>query len=256
MQPTNLPASDSLADVLELCRLRLARGETIASCLAAYPAYRAELAELLPLALQVQQLAHDPHPAYAAGARRRFQASLAAARENRSREVAAAYRGPFGWLKRFAAPLAVVAVLMLTGIGLVQASDSSLPDSPLYNVKAATESVGGLLPQTPAAKAEYQIRLANQRRKELATAESQNKGPKIRLALAKAMVYATDAATDQVVLTSNPRHDQLLGQMQLLIPAELKVLYPIANTQEVAVAQAGQGYEQQLLADQVRLGLK
>ena len=78
MQPTDSSLNDPVAEILEQCRIRLARGETTDSCLAAYPDHADELRELLPLAARVQQLSHRPNPHYAALAGRRFQTTLAA----------------------------------------------------------------------------------------------------------------------------------------------------------------------------------
>jgi len=256
MQPTNSSLNDPVAEILEQCRVRLARGETTESCLAAYPDHADELRELLPLAARVQQLSHGPNPHYAALARRRFQTTLAAARENQARERTARNRGPFGFLGRLALPLALVLVLSLSGIGLVQASDSSLPDNPLYTVKRASENVGQILQRTPEGRIEYAILLASRRRNELMVAEKLKKPTTLRLTLAQQMAYATDRATDLLLQDTGPHHDQLLNQMRQLIPVELRVLYPLGNAQETAVALAGQGYQQQILADRQRLGLK
>jgi len=53
MQPTDSSLNDPVAEILEQCRVRLARGETTESCLAAYPDHADELRELLPLAARV-----------------------------------------------------------------------------------------------------------------------------------------------------------------------------------------------------------
>jgi Domain of unknown function (DUF5667) len=256
MQSTNRSSNDSVAEILEKCRVRLARGETIESCLAFYPDHADELRELLPLAARVQQLSHGPDLNYAALARRRFQTTLAAARESQARERATSNRGLFGFLGRLALPLALVLVLSLSGIGLVHASDSSLPDSPLYTVKRASENVGQILQRTPEGRIEYAIVLANRRWNELVVAEKLQKPAALRLILAQQMAYATDLATDQLLQTTGPHHDQLLNQLRQLIPVEVRALYPLGNAHETAVALAGQRYQQQVLADQQRLGLK
>src|SRR6185437_13736855 len=109
----------SIAEILEECRQRMARGETIDSCLAAYPAHGAELARLLPIVARARLLTSDPDPVYVDRARQRFARNLAAARDQRLRTSRS---GPFGWLQNLLVPFAVVLVMLLSGFGLVQAS--------------------------------------------------------------------------------------------------------------------------------------
>ncbi|HLZ10614.1 MAG TPA: DUF5667 domain-containing protein, partial [Chloroflexota bacterium] len=204
MRQSDQQTGQPIDDVLEACRLRLGRGQTIAACLAAFPDHASELAALLPLAARIQALAHDPDPRHAAAARRRFQLTLAAARENRSQAEAARSRRPMTWLTRLAVPLALVLILSASGIGLVQASDGSLPDSPLYTVKQAGENVGMLFARSPEGKAMQNARVANRRRLDLQYAEQVHKGPMLRLGIARAMVEASNRATDQTILMSEP----------------------------------------------------
>src|SRR5581483_3731336 len=139
-----------IADVLEQCRERMTRGETIESCLAAYPSHAEELSRLLPVVARVQSLARDPNPAYVEAARRRFAERLAAARASRPSAAAPGIRK---WLQRLAIPVAIVLVLFISGFGLVQAADSTLPDSPLYSVKEARYTVDRVLARSPEARA-------------------------------------------------------------------------------------------------------
>jgi hypothetical protein len=253
MQPFDRHDDRAVAEALEDCRLRLARGQTTADCLAAHPRLRSELAALLPLVVEAQALAHDPNPSYAAGARRRFRSTLAAARENQVRENAARYRGPFGLLRRLAVPLALVVVLSLSGLGLVQASDPSLPDSPLYPVKQAGENFGQMLARTPTDNALLQVRLANRRWMEYQTAFSAGKGPQLLLQIGIAMVDAADKATDVALKTEGPHRQEMLNEVRGLIAKEKVGLNRLAANPRIVVSQGGQGLQQQLLADEQRL---
>jgi hypothetical protein len=253
MQPVEQRDDPSIADILEACRARLARGGTIQDCLRAYPLYRDELAELLPLVRRTQDLTHEPDPIYAAGARRRFRATLAAARENRSREVSARYRGPFGLLRRLAVPLALVVVLSISGLGLVQASDPSLPDSPLYSVKQANESFGQVLARTPQDSAILQTRLANRRWMDYQAAIAAHKGPALLVQVATSMVQASDRATDQALQAVGPHRQELIAEVKALLPKERAALNVLAANPRIAVAQAAQGFQWQLQTDEQRL---
>ncbi|MGH2461414.1 MAG: DUF5667 domain-containing protein, partial [Chloroflexota bacterium] len=196
---------EPIADIVEECRRRLARGETIEICLAAYPSHGAELARLLPIAARARSLARGPDPTFAELARRRFARDLAAARDRRQ-AMARPRSGPLSWLQNLLVPVAVVLVVILSGFGLVQASRNTLPDSPLYPVKQAQENVAQVLTRGPEARATLQIKTANQRLDELQTAERLRKGPIVLLTLADKMVQASTAATQQTGQTSGLGH--------------------------------------------------
>jgi hypothetical protein len=253
IQPIQERNNQSIADVLEACRVRLRRGETVETCLAAYPAHRAELASLLPLIGEARGLAHDPDPTYAAGARRRFRATLAAARENRSRELGARYRGLFGLLRRLAVPLVLVVALSVSGLGLVQASDAALPDSPLYTVKQAQENVGQVLARTPQDNALLQVRLANRRFMDFQLAVKEKKGQPLIEKVAVNMVQAADLATDRVLSNEGPHRAELIAELRLLLTKEHTGLNIVANSPWTTVAQQGQALQWQVQADEQRL---
>jgi hypothetical protein len=253
MQPVEQRSNQAIADVLEACRVRLARGETIGACLAAYPSHRAELATLLPIAVEAEGLAHDPDPTYAAGARRRFRSTLAAARENRAREMGARFRGPFGFVRRLAVPVALVVALSLSGLGLVQASDSSLPDSPLYTVKRAGENVGQVFARSPQDNAQLQVRMANRRWMDYQLAVKVKKGPQLLLTVATSMVDAADLATDNAVNSEGPHRAELITELRGLVSKERAALNVLAYGPRTTAAQAGRDLQQQLLADEQRL---
>jgi hypothetical protein len=252
MKPVRRNPNEPIEAILEECRLRLAQGDTIAACLADYPARAAELATLLPLVVQTQTLAHAPDPRYAAAAKRRFQSALATAKQNRDR--AARPVGVVGWLARLAVPLALVLILSASGLGLVQAADNSLPDSPLYSVKQATENVSGALATSPPSRAALQIRLANNRKTELERAIAAKKGPGVILVLAQTMVNASNQATEQALLTQGQTRDEIASRLRPLLTAEEHDLATLASDSRPVVATRVQALEQQLSADEKSLG--
>ena len=138
-----LEQEEQFAVALEECCLRLQRGETLESCLADSPAeYREEIASLAPLVGCLRRLGRDPSPQFQARLERNLLASVDEARQRRR-------EGVFGQVARFFstasamrfAILALVALIVVgaSGAGAVQASDDSLPDSPLYQLKVVRE---------------------------------------------------------------------------------------------------------------------
>lgn len=205
-------------EALEDCRLRLARGETIENCLTAHPSHADELAALLPIAVETSRLAREPDPAYAAAARRRFRAAVAATRV----EERANARSRSGWLRRLALPAALVLVVGLSGGGLVTASanDDVLPDSPLYAVKQTRESVAQFVRITPNARLSYQARLIGRRVAELEEAERLHKPPFLIRQIATNMVRLTNQATDEIASSPEPTRANLVKRARPLLRRE------------------------------------
>jgi Domain of unknown function (DUF5667) len=251
MKPADRRPNESIADVLDECRLRLARGESIERCLAAYPAHAAELAALLPVVARAQRLARDPDPAYAAAARRRFGAAVDAARAARG---TSARRGVWGWLRVVVVTCAVVLVLAVSGVGLDQAAADSLPDSPLYPVKQAQETVAQFVTRSPDGQTALEIRLARQRLRELELAEQYRK-PSGQLGLiVMRMVALTNQATNQAAHTSGPAHDALVGQLRQLLPEEQRALERLAGSAPSRAEPTLRQLLQELQADERQLG--
>lgn len=153
-------------NILDDCLDRiLVKGESIEQCLQSYPAFARELGPLLKTALFAHKAsAVAPRPEFRERARFQFQAAL--------REMAAKKekRGffNFGALPRFATmAVSIILALVIAGSGTVAAAGNSLPDSPLYPVKLATETVQLKLAGTPLEKAELYAKLADKRVTEL-----------------------------------------------------------------------------------------
>lgn len=224
VQPIDQRRNPPIEEALEASRQRLARGETIETCLAAFPAHATELARLLPLVVQTQQLARDPSPAHAAAARRRFQAAVAATRA--ARQAGERAGGRFGWLKRLAVPAILVLVLTLSGAGLVQVSANNdvLPDSPLYPVKQTQERFAQFFQRTPDARLTFKAKLIERRVGELEAAESLHKPPYLVRLIATNMVTLTNQATDEIAASPEPLRSRLVQRARPLLARELRDL--------------------------------
>lgn len=239
-----------IVEVIEDCRQRLARGERIEDCLAAYPAHAAELRQLLPIAARVQRLGRDPDPARVEAARRRFQERLAVARQA---SLAASAPRPGGWLQRLAVPLAIVLILLLSGVGLVQAAGDALPDSPLYSVKQAQEDVARVFAWSPDRRAAIDLRLAGQRLRELEAAERLGKGPAVQRGLATRMVEQTTLATQQILQSNGAHRSTLIALYRPLVARELRALDRLTASPHPDVAATARQLRAQLLDDRQSL---
>ncbi|HVC32002.1 MAG TPA: DUF5667 domain-containing protein [Chloroflexota bacterium] len=241
----------SIADILETCCQHLARGESIETCLAAHPSHRAELLRLLPIAVRARALASDPDPVYAAGAQRRFRRTVATVRASQP----ASGSGILGWLQRLALPVAIVVVLVLSGFGLTQAADNTLPDNPLYTVKQAQESVARVLTRGPEQRAALEMKFANQRLQEIHRAELLGKGPAVLRPLAVQMVAATTLATQQVGQTSGQSHALLVGYLRPLLTREQRALEAFNKSRNKEVAATARQLLGQIQADERSVGM-
>jgi hypothetical protein len=153
-------------NILDDCLDRiLVKGESIEQCLQSYPAFARELGPLLKTALFAHKAsAVAPRPEFRERARFQFQAAL------RDMATKKEKRGFFSFsaLPRFATvAVSIILALVIAGSGTVAAAGNSLPDSPLYPVKLATETVQLKLAGTPLEKAEVYAKLADKRVTEL-----------------------------------------------------------------------------------------
>jgi len=140
----------------------LVKGESLEQCLERYPEQAAELKPLLETALAAREAsAIQPRPDFKARARYQFRSALKEAAPGKSRTS-------WGWFPRWATVMAIVLVLVLAGGGTVAAADSSMPDSPLYSVKLATEQVRLTLTTSQIGKARLCAELADRRVAEIA----------------------------------------------------------------------------------------
>ena len=178
---------------LALCCDRVRAGQSLDAVLASQPEeYRAELARLVPIAFRVSALAVEPSPAF----RARLLATLGSTSAPDATVTPAPRRGHLAWL--LARPAALVAGLLLVvllalgGADAVSASDATLPDSPLYQVKTAREWVEVLLARDPGARAGIHLRQIALRQLELERALRLGKGPAVVDTIAGRLASATD----------------------------------------------------------------
>ncbi len=149
-----------LYEILDEALDRVLKGEDINVVLADYPRYADELEPLLKTALDTRNSAAlKPRPEFRQRAALDFQKAI---REmpvkskaktkivNTSKET----RGVFGWGTAWSAAFVVILVVLLSGTGVVTAANYAMPDSPLYSVKLATESVQLALTPSDVGKAE------------------------------------------------------------------------------------------------------
>ena len=123
-------------NILDECLERLlVKGETIEQCLQGYPEQAADLKPLLQTALAARQAAAvQPRAEFKARARYQFHSAL--------QEWVTRKRHPFlSWFPRWATVVTIVLGILLMGGGTIAAAGYSMPDSPLYPVKLATEQV-------------------------------------------------------------------------------------------------------------------
>jgi hypothetical protein len=150
-------------NILNECLERLlVKGESLEQCLQSYPEQSAELKPLLETALAAREAsAIQPRPDFRARARYQFHSALKETAAGKSRTS-------WGWFPRWATVAAIVLVLVLVGGGAVVAAGSSMPDSPLYSVKLATEQVRLTLTPSQMGKARLCAELADRRVDEIA----------------------------------------------------------------------------------------
>jgi hypothetical protein len=187
-------------NILNECLDRVMRGHDIHTVLALYPDYAAELEPLLKTALETRHAADvKPRPEFRQRAAYEFQSAI---REMPPQKA----RSPFfKWQVRWVAPVAAVLVLLLAGGGTVAAASNSLPDSPLYGVKLATESVRLAFARSDLAKAELYAQFAGERVDEI-------------------IKMAEKGNTELVEKATRRMDDQLMAMVNLTSPAEENLL--------------------------------
>jgi hypothetical protein len=181
-------------NILDECLDRLARGETLEQCLHSYPEQAAQLEPLLRMAQAVSKAsAILPRSEFKARARYEFHSALQA-------EVTKKRLPLFSLKRRWAMALMVVSILLLAGGGVAMAASNSMPDSPLYPVKLATEQVQLTLTPSDMGKARLCAKLTDRRVAEI-----------IHMAC-KGDVKQTDLATERL--------DKRLAMLAVLVSAE------------------------------------
>ena len=131
--------SEKLYEALEVCLNALDTGADTESVLKRFPELEDELAPILEASQQAKTLAIPEVPEKAI--QRGKMHVLQHANEMRKAIVRPRQRWAMFTFPRLAASLAVALVLLLSGTGLVRASDTALPGDNLYPVKRSWEDV-------------------------------------------------------------------------------------------------------------------
>jgi hypothetical protein len=184
-------------NILNECLDRLAGGETLEQCLQSYPEQAAQLEPLLQMAQAViKASAITPRAEFKARARYEFRSALQAEATKRRRSL-------FSLGRRWSVALMVVSILLLAGGGTAAAASDSMPDSPLYPVKLATEQVQLTLTPSDIGKARLCAVLADRRVAEI--------------------IYMADKGDAQRVELVTQRLDERLEMLAELASAEGEV---------------------------------
>jgi hypothetical protein len=191
------------ARALDDCCRRVRAGEPLEPCLTDYPAdMHDELARLVPLAVRLPALGRDPSPAFEQRLERNLLAAVGVQRRAQRGGVRADVQSFLaGASPARLAALALVVLLVLGGgsAGIVSASDGSLPDSPLYQVKIAREWAERTLARTGEARVDVHARQVVQRGRELGWAVADRKPRRVVEVLAVRLAWSTERAVDQAL---------------------------------------------------------
>jgi hypothetical protein len=174
--------------ILDECLERLLTGqETVEQCLQRYPEQAAELKPLL-LTVTLMKKAVDIEPSADFRARARYQLQSMMSDSRAPRRVTRA-------VPRWAVAVCTVMLVFVLGGGTVLASAGSMPGSPLYAVKLATENLSIKLAGSEEKKAELYITMANQRVTEMTWMVNNNKTQGLEAAAQRLDSYYNEIGT-------------------------------------------------------------
>ena len=182
--------SGELDNILDDCLERLlTKGETAEQCLESYPERADELKPLLQTALAAKKAsAIQPRPEFKARARYEFQSALQTMPSKRSLPS-------LFWQPRWATAVITVLVLLLAGGSTAAAATNSMPDTPLYQVKLATEQVQLALTPSDIGKAQILTNLADRRVTEIIYLANQGNPGQIEKATQRLDTYLARVVT-------------------------------------------------------------
>jgi len=149
--------SSEFENILDDCLERLAKGESVEQCLGSYPEQAVQLEPLLRTAQVTREaLAIMPRAEFKARARYEFRSVLQVEGTKKRLPLFSLRRG---WVMA----LMIIGILLVSGGGTALAASNSMPDSPLYPVKLATEQVQLALTPSDMGKARLCAGLADRR---------------------------------------------------------------------------------------------
>jgi len=221
-------------NILDDCLERLVKGETPEQCLERYPGEATRLEPLLRTA-QVAKEALVIHPRFEFKARARYEFQ-SALREKLAPKKASRLR----LMPRWATALLVISVLLLAGGGTAIAASDSMPDSPLYPVKLATEQVQLTLTPSDVGKARLCAELADKRVAEIIYLVSKGDVQKLEV-----VVDDLDGRLDMLTTLVLPEGvdaapEAFTGE-SAVAPAEEAVLAPPLPSSEQVVGEGNGG---------------
>lgn len=206
---------------LEECCRRVQRGEALEQCLDDYPReYREEIARLALLVGRLAQASRDPSAEFQARLERRLLAAVEGARR-------AQRTGLLGYAGRFfsaapamrAAMVALAALIIVAGgsLGAVQASENSLPDSPLYQVKEAREWVELTIAQNEESQVGVRVTHVGKRDHELERAILAGKPRRVIDPLINRIASSVERTVDKALESSSKGNFKPVNRARVLL---------------------------------------
>jgi hypothetical protein len=201
------------------------RGESIERCLQRYPQHAGQLTPLIQVADRIRTTSHPKLSASATKAiERRLLKRATELRPSRAQTGLWPFPSSLRPLvTAFATLIVILALILAGGGGIVYASTDSLPGSPLYGVKRATEEVQLFLAPTGTRRAELHINFA-QRRLEEVQALAQAKKGKVDEETLAAIAEETDLALEEVEGAHPADKSDLLEKLASLTERQQAVL--------------------------------
>jgi hypothetical protein len=199
--------SSQFENILDECLERLIKGETVEQCLESYPEQALELEPLLRTTQATREaVAITPRADFKARARYEFRSALYAEVSQKTRSLSVFKRG---WV----VALMVIGILLVSGGGTALAAGNSMPDSPLYRVKLATEQVQLALTPSDVGKAELCAAFADRRLVEI--------------------IYLANKGDAQQIEAATQRLDERLSTLVGLVSVEGVESVPVEETPRV-----------------------
>ena len=157
---------NNLYEALEVCLGAIEQGMDIETTLARYPDISDELRPLLQASVSARGIA-APEPSADVIQRNRAKLLQRAAEMRETRLKPSANRNWFNSLRRVAVALVVLAIVFMSGTGLVRASSTTLPGDNLYPVKRTWEDLNLLFTFDLTRRESLEIEHENERLEEL-----------------------------------------------------------------------------------------
>lgn len=153
-------------EILEICLKEIERGADVDTVLFHYPEFEKELRPILEASVKAKEMTAGA-PSEEAARRSRAKVLQRAAQMREAKAAPASRRVWSVPLRRALVTLAVIAMLFVSGTGLVRASSSSLPGDNLYPVKRAWEGLSLFFTFDTAKREALEFEHENERLKEL-----------------------------------------------------------------------------------------